>query len=94
MKELRDGRGRSWKAIAADLGVGASTAIYLYRLEFDAGAPDDALGRVDRALHLTAAMTGMRQGELFALRWMDVDWLAHRVRVRRNSRGDSLEAYG
>jgi integrase len=26
----------------------------------------------------------MRQGELLALRWMDVDWLAHRVRVRRN----------
>ena len=46
--------------------------------------PDDALGRVERALYLTAAMTGMRQGELLALRWMDVDWLAHRVRVRRN----------
>ena len=29
-------------------------------------------------------MTGMRQGELLALRPMDVDWLAHRVRVRRN----------
>ena len=29
-------------------------------------------------------MTGMRQGELLALRWMDVDWIAHRVRVRRN----------
>ena len=29
-------------------------------------------------------MTGMRQGELLALRWMDVDWMAHRVRVRRN----------
>jgi integrase len=29
-------------------------------------------------------MTGMRQGELLALRWLDVDWTAHRVRVRRN----------
>jgi integrase len=29
-------------------------------------------------------MTGMRQGELLALRWMDVDWTAHRIRVRRN----------
>jgi integrase len=39
---------------------------------------------LDRALYLTAAMTGLRQGELVALRWMDVDWPAARVRVRRN----------
>lgn len=37
----------------------------------------------DRALHLTAAMTGLRQGELLALRWGDVDWRAGRLRVRR-----------
>ncbi len=41
-------------------------------------------GAVDRAIVLTAAMTGMRQGELLALRWRDVDWAAQRVRVRRN----------
>jgi len=35
-------------------------------------------------MYLTAAMTGMRQGELLALRWRDVDWQARRVRVRRN----------
>jgi integrase len=29
-------------------------------------------------------MTGMPQGELLALRWMDLDWLAGRIRVRRN----------
>ena len=28
---------------------------------------------IDRAMHLTAAMTGLRQGELVALRWRDVD---------------------
>lgn len=39
---------------------------------------------LDRALYLTATMTGLRQGELIALRWMDVDWPAQRVRVRRN----------
>ena len=38
----------------------------------------------DRALFLTAAMTGLRQGELVALRWKDVDWPAARVRVRQN----------
>ncbi|MGE5635905.1 MAG: site-specific integrase, partial [Nocardioidaceae bacterium] len=38
----------------------------------------------DRALFLVAAMTGLRQGELLALRWRDVDWLAGRIRVRSN----------
>jgi integrase len=40
--------------------------------------------QIDRALYLTAAMTGLRQGELIALRWRDVDWPAARVRVRQN----------
>ncbi len=40
--------------------------------------------RIDRALYLTAAMTGLRQGELVALRWRDVDWTAGRIRVRQN----------
>jgi integrase len=46
--------------------------------------PSDPLGRVESVMYLAAAMTGMRQGELFALRWRDVDWIAGRVRVRRN----------
>jgi integrase len=46
--------------------------------------PDDHLGPTERALYFTAAMTGLRQGELLALRWRDVDWLAGRLRVRRN----------
>jgi integrase len=41
-------------------------------------------GAIDKAIILTAAMTGMRQGELLALRWRDVDWDAKRIRVRRN----------
>jgi integrase len=49
-----------------------------------ARVPDDRLGVMERVLYLTAAMTGLRQGELLALRWRDVDWLAMRVRVRRN----------
>jgi integrase len=39
---------------------------------------------LDRALYRTAAMTGLRRGELLALRWKDVDWLAQLIRVRRN----------
>lgn len=46
--------------------------------------PDDDRGRVERPMYLAAAMTGMRQGELLALRWRDVDWAARRVRVRRS----------
>jgi integrase len=46
--------------------------------------PDDYLGPTDGALCLTAAMTGLRQGELVALRWRDVDWTAGVIRVRKN----------
>jgi integrase len=39
---------------------------------------------LDRALYITAAMTGMRLGELVALRWRDVDWTASKIHVRSN----------
>lgn len=44
----------------------------------------EPLGQLDRAIYLTAAMTGLRQGELLALRWGDVDWTARKIRVRRS----------
>ena len=48
----------------------------------------DVRAHTDYALYLTAAMTGIREGELIALRWRDVDWSASVIRVRRNySRG-------
>jgi integrase len=40
--------------------------------------------QLDSALYLTAAMTGLRQGELIALRWQDIAWSDRRVRVVRN----------
>jgi integrase len=47
------------------------------------------LGPTDHALYSLAAMTGLRQGELVALRWRDIDWTAGVVRVRRNyTRGE------
>ena len=50
--------------------------------------PADSRGTTERVLYLTAAMTGLRRGELLALRWQDVDWPARLLRVRRNySRG-------
>lgn len=45
---------------------------------------DQPLGHTDFALFLTAAMSGLRQGELLALRWRDVDWDTKRIRVRQN----------
>jgi integrase len=38
----------------------------------------------DAGLFLTAAFTGLRQGELLALRWRDVDFELDLIRVRRN----------
>ena len=46
--------------------------------------PKDAWGRIEPTLYLTAAMTGLRQGELLALRWHDVDFKASRIRVVQN----------
>lgn len=43
--------------------------------------PDDAFGSIEPVLYLTAAMTGLRQGELLGLRWRDVDLPARKVRV-------------
>jgi integrase len=40
--------------------------------------------KLDQAIFLAAAMTGLRKGELLALRWKDVDWKAGRIRVRQN----------
>lgn len=65
---------------------------YLEMVEVEAllrAVPDDALGGLERVLYLTAAMTGLRQGELIALRWRDLDWTAGGegagvIRVRRS----------
>lgn len=42
--------------------------------------PDDSWGPIELTLYLTAAMTGLRQGELLGLRWRDIDLAARKVR--------------
>ncbi len=85
---------REWLAINpcryvdAPRAVETETAIrFLDSAEVEAllaAVRDATYGRVQRSLYLAAVMTGMRQGELLALRWQDVDWSAQRIRVNRN----------
>jgi integrase len=49
-----------------------------------AGSPTDG------ALFLTAAFTGLRMGELLALRWRDVDFAGATIRVRGSYAGGQL----
>lgn len=49
-----------------------------------ANVPKGIYQVIDKAMILTAAMTGLRKGELVALRWRDIDWPAARIRVRQN----------
>jgi integrase len=80
-------------AVDRPRGNGADPDIRFLDLEeFEAllrATPDDLLGPTERVLYRAAGMTGLRQGELVALRWRDVDWRAGLIRVRRNyTRGE------
>jgi integrase len=44
-----------------------------------------AVTEQDAVLYLTAAMSGLRQGELRALRWSDIDFPGDRIHVRRSA---------
>ena len=44
----------------------------------------------DGAIFLTAAFTGLRRGELLALRWRDIDFTSHAIRVRASYAGGQL----
>jgi len=56
--------------------------------------PPDVLGPVMRVLILTAALTGLRRGELLGLRWRDIDWSSQRLRVRQVARRQGLSSVG
>jgi integrase len=75
------------RAVADDRDVHYLDVIELEALI--AAVPVDDLGALERVLYRMAAMTGLRRGELLALRWRDIDWAAGVVRVRRSyTRGE------
>jgi integrase len=45
---------------------------------------DSPMAATDRLIYLTAATAGLREGEIFGLRWRDIDWLAEKIRVRQS----------
>jgi integrase len=49
-----------------------------------------AANELDAAMFLTAAFTGLRMGELLALRWRDVDFAGSVIRVRSSWSGGQL----
>jgi integrase len=51
-----------------------------------------ATSEQDAALYLTAAFTGLRFGELAALRWSDIDWQRSLIHVRRALARGAIEA--
>jgi integrase len=83
IRQLR-AKGLEWATIGIAMDCSPATAIYLSNCTAEE-LERNLLALTDRALWLTAAMTGMRQGELLDLPWSEVDWTAEAIRVHHNS---------
>jgi len=83
------GRSRGWIAQDPTASIERQQVRYSGDYDFYSREEIDALVRAatseqDAAVYLTAAMTGLRRGELIALRWRDVDFPGQAIRVRAN----------
>lgn len=82
-------RSRGWTEADPCASVERQQVRYSGDYDFYTGEEIAALTRAaaneqDAAVYLTAAMTGLRRGELVALRWRDVDFPGQAIRVRAN----------
>ena len=94
---LKRAKRKGW--IAANPAADAERVSVRRSGEFNVLTPEEvhAIARADGsevfgALFLTAAFTGLRMGELRALRWSDVDFAKRLVHVRRSCTGSSFGA--
>jgi integrase len=86
---LSHARARGWIEGDPTATVERQQVRYSGDYEFYSREEIDALVRAaasqqDAAVYLTAAMTGLRRGELVALRWRDIDFPGQAIRVRAN----------
>ncbi len=82
-------RSRDWIEHDPTASVERQPVRYSGDYDFYSREEIDALARAaasdqDAAIYLAAAMTGLRRGELVALRWRDVDFPGQAIRVRAN----------
>ena len=82
-------RSRGWIEQDPTGGVERQQVRYSGDYDFYSREEIDALARAaasdqDASIYVTAAMTGLRRGELVALRWRDIDFPGQAIRVRAN----------
>jgi integrase len=86
---LAHARSRGWMDHEPATAIERQQVRYSGDYDFYSREEIDALARAaaseqDEAIYLTAAMTGLRRGELVGLCWRDVDFPGQAIRVRAN----------